>query len=126
MNWIYFLAMIEDFLLRFSWIAKHYLATEVFTGKVLIHLKLQMINDIPIKLGHAVLTTIFGFLELLRRFIWNFFRLENEHLNNCGGFRAVRDISIAPLALKDITKIEAMMDGAIADINRHKKRIKLE
>ena len=32
-----------------------------------------------------------------RRFIWNFFRLENEHLNNCGEFRAVRDISINPL-----------------------------
>lgn len=33
-----------------------------------------------------------------RRFIWNFFRLENEHLNNCGEFRAVRDISIAPIS----------------------------
>ena len=32
-----------------------------------------------------------------RRFVWNFFRLENEHLNNCGKFRAVRDISVAPL-----------------------------
>jgi hypothetical protein len=27
-----------------------------------------------------------------------FFRLENEHLNNCGDFRAVRNISIAPLS----------------------------
>ena len=26
-------------------------------------------------------------LEVFRRFIWNFFRLENEHLNNCGEFR---------------------------------------
>ena len=31
--------------------------------------------------------------ELFRRFVWNYFRLENEHLNNCGEFRAVRDIS---------------------------------
>ncbi|KAM3187866.1 hypothetical protein ACTXT7_001462 [Hymenolepis weldensis] len=31
------------------------------------------------------------------RIIWNFFRLENEHLNNCGNFRAVRDIGIAPI-----------------------------
>lgn len=31
-------------------------------------------------------------LEVFRRFIWNYFRLENEHLNNCGNFRAVRDI----------------------------------
>ena len=34
-----------------------------------------------------------------RRFVWNFFRLENEHLNNCGQFRVVRDISIHPLYL---------------------------
>ena len=40
-------------------------------------------------------TSIFSVLEVVRRFIWNFFRLENEHLNNCGKFRAVRDISVA-------------------------------
>ena len=34
------------------------------------------------------------------RFVWNFFRLENEHLNNCGQFRVVRDISIAPVDMK--------------------------
>ena len=35
--------------------------------------------------------------------MWNFFRLEAEHLNNVGEFRAVRDISLQPikLALKD-------------------------
>ena len=36
----------------------------------------------------------------LLRFVWNFFRLENEHLNNCGQFRVVRDISIAPVDMK--------------------------
>ena len=40
----------------------------------------------------------FGLLELLRRFSWNFFRLENEHFHNCGQFRAVEDISIVPMA----------------------------
>ena len=41
--------------------------------------------------------------------MWNFFRLENEHLNNCGEFRAVRDISIAPIenSRNDPNKIEA-------------------
>ena len=39
-------------------------------------------------------------LEVFRRFVWNFFRLENEHLNNCGQFRVVRDISIAPVDMK--------------------------
>ena len=39
-------------------------------------------------------------MSSLLRFVWNFFRLENEHLNNCGQFRVVRDISIAPVDMK--------------------------
>lgn len=31
-------------------------------------------------------------IEILRRCIWNVFRLENEHLNNCGKFRVVHDV----------------------------------
>lgn len=38
--------------------------------------------------------TVTAILEALRRAIWNFIRLENEHLNNCGQFRAVRDINV--------------------------------
>jgi hypothetical protein len=36
--------------------------------------------------------------------------LENEHLNNCGQFRAVRDISISPIQATDVAIIEKMMD----------------
>ena len=42
--------------------------------------------------------------------MWNFFRLENEHLNNCGQFRAVRDISIAPIDSSDLSQLIEMMD----------------
>ena len=42
---------------------------------------------------------VFALIEIFRRFLWNYFRLENEHLNNCGQFRAVRDISIRPTPL---------------------------
>ena len=35
-----------------------------------------------------------AFLEILRRAVWNIFRLENEHLNNCGRFRAVQEIPL--------------------------------
>jgi len=42
--------------------------------------------------------------------VWNFFRLENEHLNNCGQFRAVRDISIAPINSSDQALLQQMMD----------------
>ena len=49
-------------------------------------------------------------LSGFRRFIWNFFRLENEHLNNCGQFRAVRDISVVPMDTNDQAYLEQMMD----------------
>ena len=45
-----------------------------------------------------------------RRFVWNFFRLENEHLNNCGEFRAVRDISVMPMDPDDHILLETLMD----------------
>jgi hypothetical protein len=34
----------------------------------------------------------FGVLEVLRRVIWNCFRLENEQLHNADGFRAVKQV----------------------------------
>ena len=42
--------------------------------------------------------------------MWNFFRLENEHLNNCGEFRAVRDISVMPMDPDDHILLETLMD----------------
>jgi hypothetical protein len=36
--------------------------------------------------------TIFATLELLRRFQWNFFRVENEQVNNIGAFRVVKEV----------------------------------
>jgi len=36
-------------------------------------------------------------LEIIRRTVWNFFRLENEHLNNCENFRVT---NLVPLDLK--------------------------
>lgn len=64
------------------------------------------------------MTSILAPLEVFRRFVWNFFRLENEHLNNCGKFRAVRDISIAPIDSNDQVIILKMMDEEDGVINR--------
>lgn len=69
------------------------------------------------------MTSILSPLEVFRRFIWNFFRLENEHLNNCGKFRAVRDISVAPIDASDHTQIIRMMDEEDGVINRRKKKM---
>lgn len=64
-----------------------------------------------IKAGYIegeLMMTILSPLEVFRRFIWNYFRLENEHLNNCGKFRAVRDISVAPMDCSDQVHIPAI------------------
>ncbi|KAI7750444.1 hypothetical protein M8C21_004697 [Ambrosia artemisiifolia] len=44
-------------------------------------------------LHRNALTAIFANLEIILRGIWNFFRLENLHLNNVGKFRAVKSVS---------------------------------
>ena len=51
------------------------------------------------------------------------FRLENEHLNNCGKFRAVRDISVAPLDASDQQQIIKMMDDPDPSSLFRKKKI---
>nr|CAB3267800.1 xenotropic and polytropic retrovirus receptor 1 homolog [Phallusia mammillata] len=103
---LYYLAILEDFLIRFSWIAT------------------VSVNQTPVtENGKQILSNVLMVLEVLRRFIWNFFRLENEHLNNCGEFRAVRDISIAPLHADDLASLENMMDDISgADIILLKRR----
>nr|XP_061794885.1 xenotropic and polytropic retrovirus receptor 1 homolog isoform X2 [Nerophis lumbriciformis] len=101
----YYSAIVEDVLLRFSWILTVTLSTfTVVPG----------ISDI--------LATALAPMEVFRRFVWNFFRLENEHLNNCGEFRAVRDISVAPLNADDQTLLEQMMDQEDGVRNRQGKK----
>lgn len=92
----------EDFCLRFIW-ALGFLLTE---SKYI---------------SGDLLTTVMAPLEVFRRFVWNFFRLENEHLNNCGKFRAVRDISIAPIDSSDQNQILHMMDDMDGIQNRYAK-----
>uniref|UniRef100_A0A8C6SWD8 Xenotropic and polytropic retrovirus receptor 1 n=1 Tax=Neogobius melanostomus TaxID=47308 RepID=A0A8C6SWD8_9GOBI len=101
----YYSAIVEDVLLRFSWTLTITLST------------LTTIYGIK-----DILTTILAPMEVFRRFVWNFFRLENEHLNNCGEFRAVRDISVAPLNADDQTLLEQMMDQEDGVRNRQGKK----
>ena len=108
-RWFYYLAMVEDFILRLSWVMNVSLA------------EAWMLNA-------DLLTCIVAPLEVFRRFIWNYLRafkfeslscflqrsllvgLENEHVNNCGQFRAVRDISIKPIKKGDLDALLAKMD----------------
>ncbi|KAL6442743.1 hypothetical protein ACFW04_002670 [Cataglyphis niger] len=102
-SWFYYFAIIEDFILRFIWIASF----------ILVECKY---------ISSDLMTSIVAPLEVFRRFVWNFFRLENEHLNNCGKFRAVRDISIAPIESSDQTQILRMMDDENGVLNRGKRK----
>lgn len=101
----YYCAVIEDVILRFAWTVQISLTSmNVFSS------------------ASDVISTVFAPLEVFRRFVWNFFRLENEHLNNCGEFRAVRDISVAPLNADDLTLLEQMMDQEDGVKNRQKTK----
>lgn len=101
-TYFYYFAIVEDLLLRFSWALALYLT------------QMKLVSG-------EVMTSITAVLEVFRRFVWNFFRLENEHLNNCGKFRAVRDISIAPIDSSDQTQILRMMDEPDGVVNRYSK-----
>lgn len=88
-NWFYYFGMAEDLVLRFGWTLSMSL----------------------VKAGYVegeVMMTLLSPLEVLRRFMWNYFRLENEHLNNCGKFRAVRDISVAPMDHSDQVSVQVL------------------
>lgn len=90
-KWYYYLAIVEDFVLRLSWVLNVSLG-EAWT------------------LDSDYLTCITAPLEVFRRFVWNYFRLENEHVNNCGQFRAVRDISVKPIKKGVLEILIAKMD----------------
>lgn len=88
----YYFAMAENAVLRFAWTFKFACTVGGF-------------------MDGTILGCLLAVLEVFRRFVWNYFRLENEHLNNCGEFRATRDISIAPLEEDHQELLCDMMDN---------------
>ncbi|XP_038707556.1 phosphate transporter PHO1 homolog 3-like [Tripterygium wilfordii] len=72
---VYFGVMVLNILLRFAWL-------QTVLNLTLFDLHIQN------------MTTIFASLEIIRRGIWNFFRLENEHLNNVGKYRAFKSVPL--------------------------------
>ncbi|OVA12214.1 SPX [Macleaya cordata] len=72
---VYFAAMVLNIILRLAW--------------------LQSVLNFHVPFLHrTALTTIVACLEIFRRGMWNFFRLENEHLNNVGKFRAFKSVPL--------------------------------
>lgn len=97
----YYFVILENLILRFFWAI----------SLLLVHRNL---------LAAVYVETLAGFLEAVRRYLWNHLRLENEHLFNCGQFRAVRDIFIAPMEkeVKSEATLVRMMDKADGVTNR--------
>ncbi|KAK2636154.1 hypothetical protein Ddye_030946 [Dipteronia dyeriana] len=71
---IYFIAIALNILLRFAW--------------------MQTVLGIGFTLHTQTWLTLVACLEIIRRGIWNFFRLENEHLNNVGNYRAFKSVPL--------------------------------
>ncbi|KAK6128570.1 hypothetical protein DH2020_037680 [Rehmannia glutinosa] len=72
---VYFIAMVLNVLLRLAW--------------------MQTVMGITIfSLHRQTMVTIVASLEIIRRGLWNFFRLENEHLNNVGKYRAFKSVPL--------------------------------
>ncbi|GMP58676.1 hypothetical protein CsSME_00022260 [Camellia sinensis var. sinensis] len=70
---VYFVAMILNVLLRFAW--------------------LQTV--LKFFYSHKpTLSVLIASLEIFRRGMWSFFRLENEHLNNVGKYRAFKTVPL--------------------------------
>ncbi|CAG5114052.1 Oidioi.mRNA.OKI2018_I69.chr2.g8134.t1.cds [Oikopleura dioica] len=92
-NWKYYAAFLEDIVFRFLWTLQAF--------------------HVP-----YVSPTLLMFAEVFRRFVWNYFRLENEHLNNCGEFRAVRDITVTQHRKEDLERIEDIMDNRMGPKHR--------
>nr|GME20199.1 phosphate transporter PHO1 homolog 3-like [Ipomoea batatas] len=72
---VYFAAIVVNIILRLVW--------------------MQMFLDFSDSFLHRkAMVAIVACLEIIRRGIWNFFRLENEHLNNVGKYRAFKSVPL--------------------------------
>ncbi|KAF5356935.1 hypothetical protein D9756_006619 [Leucocoprinus leucothites] len=70
--YLYYFAIVTNCLIRFAWV---------------IYIPEHGPNTL-------IRTFIVGFLEMLRRVQWNFYRLENEHLGNMDQYRVTREVPL--------------------------------
>ena len=83
-KWFYYYCIVSNFIFRFFW------AVTITPFTVIVHMQPEMLNLIAAS------------IEIIRRFTWAILRVENEHLHNCGKFRAINFI---PLPF-DVNKTE--------------------
>ncbi|KAI8527591.1 hypothetical protein RHMOL_Rhmol12G0087200 [Rhododendron molle] len=74
-KFIYFFSMGLNLVLRLAWL------------QTVLHYNIGSVD-------YRVTGLFLAALEVIRRGQWNFYRLENEHLNNAGKFRAVKTVPL--------------------------------
>ncbi|XP_028776374.1 phosphate transporter PHO1 homolog 1 [Neltuma alba] len=74
-KFIYYLSMGLNLILRLAWL------------QTVVHSSFENVD-------YRVTSFFLASLEVIRRGLWNFYRLENEHLNNAGKFRAVKTVPL--------------------------------
>uniref|UniRef100_A0A6N2NL06 SPX domain-containing protein n=1 Tax=Salix viminalis TaxID=40686 RepID=A0A6N2NL06_SALVM len=79
---VYFGAMVLNVLLRFAWLQ-------------------TVLNFRVTSMHRETMIALVASLEIIRRGMWNFFRLENEHLNNVGKYRAFKSVPLPFNTLED-------------------------
>ncbi|XP_058101549.1 phosphate transporter PHO1-like isoform X1 [Magnolia sinica] len=72
---IYYVSIAFNFVLRLAWV------------ETVMHINIGRVNN-------WLLDFFLASLEIIRRGHWNFYRLENEHLNNVGMFRAEKTVPL--------------------------------
>ncbi|KAI8528517.1 hypothetical protein RHMOL_Rhmol12G0154600 [Rhododendron molle] len=76
------------------WNLLAWIASVIAVLNVLLRLVwMQTVLNFSVPFLH-ILTALVAVLEIIRRGIWNFFRLENEHLNNVGKYRAFKTVPL--------------------------------
>ncbi|XP_043706189.1 phosphate transporter PHO1-like [Telopea speciosissima] len=73
---IYYVSIVINLVLRLAWV------------ETVMHFNLGSVEY------RRLLDFFLASLEIIRRGHWNFYRLENEHLNNVGKFRAVKTVPL--------------------------------
>ncbi|KAL2325136.1 hypothetical protein Fmac_024194 [Flemingia macrophylla] len=72
---IYYISIVINIVLRVTWV------------QTIMHFKVGHVQS-------RLLDFLLAALEVIRRGHWNFYRLENEHLNNVGHYRAVKTVPL--------------------------------
>ncbi|EEH51203.1 uncharacterized protein MICPUCDRAFT_23791, partial [Micromonas pusilla CCMP1545] len=90
-RWKYWLAIAVNAALRNVWI--------------LASVPLDSRGSAASALGAEAWITLFAVLEVSRRGMWNYFRVENEHTTNCGQYRATLEVPL-PYADDELTDDE--------------------